>query len=393
MSEAPLLDTHAWVWWVQGDARLGRHIVRRLDELPADDRPAICDSSLWEVATLASLGRIEFPGTLEAWLAIAANPRTVRVLPVTPRIAAEVARLPDSFHRDPADRLIVATSRVHGLRVLTKDAAIAKSGLVKLWSPGVAATADSLQKRLPRVFELKELVEDPGNEHAYFQDFEASIARNPLKQDAFIRLEVQLAQMDEASWQDLAARAARHLVSTTRDEGRGWQQLFDALNEARAYGYLLRLGCTNVGFVAPGDGKKPDLAASLDGQPILCEVKTINVSDEQAVRNRRMGQGEMVAAKVVPQLPGEFLVNKLTPTLQRATQQLASHDQSKRARWIVYVVLNLDDLAFDYDSEQFRQIDDYLAAHPVADVELVFVPGKNSFGRIFTMRSATVDQE
>ena len=133
MSEAPLLDTHAWIWWVQGDARLGRHIVQKLDELPTDDRPAISDISLWEVATLASLGRIEFPGTLESWLAIAANRKTVKILPITPLIAAEVARLPDSFHRDPADRLIVATSRVHGVPVLTKDAMISKSGLVRLW--------------------------------------------------------------------------------------------------------------------------------------------------------------------------------------------------------------------------------------------------------------------
>ena len=106
-----------------------------------------------------------------------------------------------------------------------------------------------------------------------------------------------------------------------------------------------------------------------------------------------MAAGEIFATEVVPQLPHEFLVNKLRPTLQAATRQLASHDPSKQARWIVYIVLNLDDLAFDYDVEQFRQIDDFLVAHPVADVELVFVPGKNSFGRMFTMRSATVDQE
>ena len=392
MSEAPLLDTHAWVWWVQGDARLGRHIIQKLDDLPADDRPAISDISLWEVATLLSLGRLEFPGTLESWLAIAASPKTVRILPITTRIAAEVARLPNSFHRDPADRLIVATSRVHGLRVLTKDAAIAKSGLVKLWSAGTASRV-SLRDRLPRVFELKDLVQNPDHERAYFQDFEASLERLPQKLDAFIRLESQLAQLDLSAWSALASRAARRLVSTTREVGRGWQQLFDALNEARAYGYLLRLGCSDIRFLSPGSAKSPDLAATLDGRPILCEVKTINVSDEQAERNRRVAAGEIFATEIVPQLPQEFLVNKLTPTLQAATRQLAGHDQSKQARWIVYLVLNLDDLAFDYDVEQFRQIDDYLVAHPVADVELVFVPGKNSFRRMVTMRSGTVDQE
>ena len=124
-----------------------------------------------------------------------------------------------------------------------------------------------------------------------------------------------------------------------------------------------------------------------------CARPGINVSDEQAESNRRVARGEIFATDVVPRLPDEFLVNKLTPILQRATQQLASHDPSKRARWIVYVVLNLDDLAFDYDTEQFRQIDDYLVAHPVADAEVVFVPAKNVFERVFQMRSATVDQE
>ena len=391
MSDAPLLDTHAWVWWVQGDARLGRHIVNKLDELPADDRPAISDISLWEVATLASLGRIEFPGTIESWLAIAANPKNVRILPITPRIAAEVARLPDSFHRDPADRLIVATSRVHGLRVLTKDAAITKSGLVRLWSGGAGPNVP-LQERLPRVFELKDLVEDPAHPHAYFQGFEQSLASRPLKLDAFLRLEGQLAYLDEQSWSDLKARAARHLVSTSREEGRGWQQLCDALNEARAYGYLLRRGCTDIRFVAPGDTKKPDLEAQLDGMAILCEVKTVNISDDQAARNQRM-ESEIFLMKVTPSLPDEFLANKLASTLERASQQLAGHDPARRARWIIYVVLNLDDLAVDYEVEQFRQIDDYLAAHPVADAEVVFVPAKNDFQRFFKMRSATVDQE
>ena len=135
MSLVPLLDTHAWIWWLHGDTRLGRQALKKLDQLPGDSRPAISDISLWEVATLVSLGRLELESTLDAWLAVAAHPNTVAVLPITAGIAAEVARLPRTFQRDPADRLIVSTSRVHGLRVLTRDAAIAKSGLVRLWSP------------------------------------------------------------------------------------------------------------------------------------------------------------------------------------------------------------------------------------------------------------------
>ena len=135
MTSAPLLDTHAWIWWVHGDVRLGRPTLRRLDALAADDRPSLSDISLWEVAKLVALGRLELPMTFDGWLEQAAHPRTVRILPISPHIASEVARLPPTFPGDPADRLIVATSRVHGLRVLTRDAAIAKSRLVRLWKP------------------------------------------------------------------------------------------------------------------------------------------------------------------------------------------------------------------------------------------------------------------
>jgi len=134
VSDAPLLDTHAWIWWLQGDARLGRATLDALDALPAGARPYLADISLWEVATLVELGRVDLPESLEMWLDAAADPRTVRVLPVTAAIAAEVARLPATSPRDPADRLIVATSRVTGHPLVTHDQAITRTRLVKRWA-------------------------------------------------------------------------------------------------------------------------------------------------------------------------------------------------------------------------------------------------------------------
>ena len=131
----PLLDTHAWVWWVEQDARLGAKAITALDSMPADRRPFLCDISLWEVATLVERGRLEFDVPLDEWFAAAAHPRSVQLLAVSPRIAAEVARLPESFHRDPADRLIVAASRAHRIPVLTHDDRIRRSRLVTLWRP------------------------------------------------------------------------------------------------------------------------------------------------------------------------------------------------------------------------------------------------------------------
>lgn len=135
MIEAPVLDTHAWVWWVEHDRRLGRRTLDALESLPAESRPLVCDISLWEVAMLVERGRLSFQIPLIEWLEAAAHPRSVTILTVTPAIAAEVAMLPRTFHRDPADRLIVSTCRVTKKPLVTTDGRIKRSRLVQRWAP------------------------------------------------------------------------------------------------------------------------------------------------------------------------------------------------------------------------------------------------------------------
>lgn len=89
--------------------------------------------SLWEVATLVDLGRLECRPSFDAWIGRAADPTSVRLLPITPEVAMEIAKLPGTFRRDPADRTVVATARVHHLPVLTVDRAILDSKLVRAW--------------------------------------------------------------------------------------------------------------------------------------------------------------------------------------------------------------------------------------------------------------------
>ncbi len=129
----PLLDTHAWVWWICGDSRLTPRERETLDNLPPSERPVLAEISLWEVAMLVERGRLELDMDLERWLAVASAPATVELARITPAVAAEVARLPEKFHRDPADRLIVATARVRKLRVLTRDRNITAARVVSLW--------------------------------------------------------------------------------------------------------------------------------------------------------------------------------------------------------------------------------------------------------------------
>jgi PIN domain nuclease of toxin-antitoxin system len=130
-----VLDTHAWVWWLQGYAGLTSRERSGLDNLSRDLRPCIADISLWEIAALYEKGRFVLPVPFQLWIEKAAHPATVRVLPLTPAIAMQLTLLPASFHRDPADRIIVSTARVHGLPLLTKDRKILGTRLVPTWKP------------------------------------------------------------------------------------------------------------------------------------------------------------------------------------------------------------------------------------------------------------------
>jgi hypothetical protein len=130
----------------------------------------------------------------------------------------------------------------------------------------------SFRERLPRLYELKDMIEDAAHPDAYFQNFEDGLAEHKSKLAAFLKLERQLAVLDEAAWADLKGRAAA--VLQKREPGRGWRLLFDVFSEARAYGYLVSIGCTGVRFIPRGKRKTPDLAATLAGEPVFCEVKT-----------------------------------------------------------------------------------------------------------------------
>lgn|SRR5947209_16238810 len=77
--------------------------------------------SCWEVAKLVEYKRLDLPSAIEEWLEQALRYPGVRLLNLTSRIIVESTQLPGSFHRDPADQLIVATARIHGCSLVTVD--------------------------------------------------------------------------------------------------------------------------------------------------------------------------------------------------------------------------------------------------------------------------------
>ena len=130
-----LLDTHVWIWWLTPNSPLSRRERDALDALATRGGVSIAAISLWEAQMLHRKGRLEVPLSFADWIEQAADPRAVRVLPLDTAVVLALDALPKSFHGDPADRLIVATAKTHGLPIATRDAAIRRARIVQVWKP------------------------------------------------------------------------------------------------------------------------------------------------------------------------------------------------------------------------------------------------------------------
>ena len=124
MGRRPLivLDTHVLVWWVTGQsAELSRKARTAIDKEAAGGEilvPSIC---AWEIAMLVERGRLQLTMDVEQWLDIVTDIDAVRFVSVNNRIAVKSVGLPGEFHKDPADRLIVATARDAAAPLVTAD--------------------------------------------------------------------------------------------------------------------------------------------------------------------------------------------------------------------------------------------------------------------------------
>lgn len=111
-----LLDTHIWLWSLSDPARLGKRVLRELND-PANEL-WLSPISTWEALTLNAKGRIELPEDLGRWVTRATA--MLREAPLTHEIALAARRLP--LHNDPADRFLAATAQVLQLTLVTADA-------------------------------------------------------------------------------------------------------------------------------------------------------------------------------------------------------------------------------------------------------------------------------
>jgi PIN domain nuclease of toxin-antitoxin system len=116
-----VLDTHALVWWVTGDAALSKKARKEIEREQSGGAIIISAISAWEIAMLVTHGRLVLAMDVSSWLATVAEIESVRFLSVDVEIAAKSVELPGEFHKDPADRMIVATARKLAVPLVTKD--------------------------------------------------------------------------------------------------------------------------------------------------------------------------------------------------------------------------------------------------------------------------------
>ena len=135
-----LLDTHALVWLLDGNERLGKKSRTLIQASAQADTLYVSAITPWEIAMLVSKGRLTLVQEVGEWLRIAISLPGVRMAPLSIDVSVASTRLPGAFHSDPADRIIVATARQLGATLVTEDKLIldySKAGHVKTHRAGV----------------------------------------------------------------------------------------------------------------------------------------------------------------------------------------------------------------------------------------------------------------
>lgn len=123
-----LLDTHALLWWWQGNARLSKAAQAAI----AANDVWVSPASAWEIATKVRLGRLPQAQRLSDTFEAGLKEQGFRQLAITIPHAILAGRLPGE-HGDPFDRMLAAQSLIDEIPVVTKDEAIRSFGVSTIW--------------------------------------------------------------------------------------------------------------------------------------------------------------------------------------------------------------------------------------------------------------------
>ena len=127
-------DTQAWLWWLHEPARLTVRARTAFQHEESRHGIRVSAISVWEVAVKVALGKLEIPVEIGEWYRLASTAPGIVIEPLAALDAIASTQLPGAFHKDPADRMIVALARRHAVPLVTSDDAIrAYPHVVTLW--------------------------------------------------------------------------------------------------------------------------------------------------------------------------------------------------------------------------------------------------------------------
>ena len=126
-----LLDTHIFLWYISGDARLSRHFRESIENA---EEVFVSVVSIWEAVIKQSAGKLPLPEPAHPWLAQQRELHGFASLPIEESSLVHLGELP-AHHKDPFDRLLVSQAKATGLSIVTVDPLLAQYP-VELLPPG-----------------------------------------------------------------------------------------------------------------------------------------------------------------------------------------------------------------------------------------------------------------
>ena len=121
MNNPLVLDTHILLWSLLQPEELSEDIKQLITSAQENSQLFLCSISLWEIAMLKFKKRINIYEPITDFLSSITNINGLSIKDISAEIAAESISLIDDFHGDPADRIIVATTKVYGATLVTRD--------------------------------------------------------------------------------------------------------------------------------------------------------------------------------------------------------------------------------------------------------------------------------
>jgi PIN domain nuclease of toxin-antitoxin system len=128
-----LIDTHTFLWYVIGDPQLSDTARSYIDN--KENNKYLSVASLWEIAIKSSIGKLKLVEPYETLIPRLIQVNKIQVLSLSIEHTVQVANMgfPDSKHRDPFDRLIIAQSKVENIPIISRDTKFDTYGINRLW--------------------------------------------------------------------------------------------------------------------------------------------------------------------------------------------------------------------------------------------------------------------